>query len=79
MIVLKRQIEGVDMKITVKQAAEELGVSRQFIRIGLQTGTLPIGSAVKMKSRWVYCIPEERFRNFISGGDIENGRIVETS
>ena len=46
------------MRITVSQAAQILNVSEQFIRIGLQTGKLPIGSAVKMSSRWTYHISE---------------------
>lgn len=41
--------------MTVKEAAIELGCSEQFVRIGLQRKTLPIGTAVKMK-RWVYHI-----------------------
>lgn len=45
-------------KITVSQAADLLNVSQQFIRVGLQNGTLPIGSAVKMSSRWTYHISE---------------------
>lgn len=44
------------MRITVSQAADLMNVSPQFIRIGLQKGTLPIGSAVKMSSRWTYHI-----------------------
>ena len=43
-------------RITVSQAADLMNVSPQFIRIGLQKGTLPIGSAVKMSSRWTYHI-----------------------
>ena len=47
-----------DMRITVSEAADLMKVSPQFIRIGLQNGTLPIGSAVKMSSRWTYHISE---------------------
>ena len=43
-------------KIKVKDAAALLGVTEQFIRIGLQRGQLPIGAAVKFKSRWAYHI-----------------------
>ena len=42
-------------RITVKEAAELLGVSEQFVRIGMQRGQLPIGTAVKLK-RWAYHI-----------------------
>jgi len=41
-----------------------MGVSSQFIRIGLQRGTLPIGTAVKMSSVWTYYISPELFEQF---------------
>jgi len=43
-------------RIKVKDAAEILGVSQQFIRLGIQRGELPIGTAVKMSSKWTYHI-----------------------
>lgn len=43
-------------RITVKQAASMLGVSEQYIRVGMQRGWLPIGSCVKMSSKWTYHI-----------------------
>ena len=42
-------------RIKVSEAAKFMGVSEQFIRIGLQRQTLPIGHAVKMK-QWCYYI-----------------------
>lgn len=42
-------------RVTVSEAAKLMGCSAQFIRIGLQRGTLPIGHAVKLK-QWVYYI-----------------------
>jgi len=42
--------------ISVKEAAKVLGKSEQFVRIGLQRGLLPIGTAVKMSSIWTYHI-----------------------
>ena len=42
--------------MTVKEAASALGVSPQFVRIAMQKGVLPIGTAVKMSSRWTYHI-----------------------
>lgn len=53
-------------RLTVKQAAYLMGVSQQFIRVGLQTGRLPFGTAVKMSSRWTYYINEEKFFAYIS-------------
>lgn len=42
--------------ITVAEAAKILGKSEQFVRIGLQRNILPIGTAVKMSSKWTYHI-----------------------
>ena len=42
-------------RIKVADAAKLMGVSEQFIRIGLQRNTLPIGHAVKLK-QWAYYI-----------------------
>lgn len=53
------------MRITVKEAAKRLGVSEQFIRIGLQQNRLPIGTAVKMSSVWTYYITAELVENYI--------------
>ncbi len=51
--------------ISVKEAAEILGVSQQFVRIGLQQGTLPIGTAVKMSSRWTYHISPKLLEEYV--------------
>lgn len=55
--------------ISVKKAAEILGVSQQFVRIGLQRERLPIGTAVKMSSRWTYHISPKLLREYV--GNIE--------
>ena len=52
------------MKITIKDASNILEKSPQFVRIGLQRGILPIGTAVKMK-RWVYHISEKKLIEYI--------------
>lgn len=54
------------MRVTVKQAAKLLGVSEQFIRIGLQQGTLPIGCAVKMSERYTYYISKKKLEEYIN-------------
>ena len=54
----------MQQRITVSQAADLLNVSQQFIRVGLQNGTLPIGSAVKMSSRWTYHISEHLLEQY---------------
>lgn len=50
--------------MTVKEAARELGVSEQYIRIGLQRGLLQIGCAVKMSSRWTYYISRKKVNEY---------------
>ena len=62
-------------RITVKQAAEILNVTPQFVRIGIQRGWLPIGSAVKLpkSTQWTYLIPRERLETYLRGNDIVNG------
>lgn len=58
--------------IPVKVASEILGVSQQFIRIGLQQKTLPIGSAVKISSKWSYHISYELLKNYVGEERIRN-------
>lgn len=53
------------------EAAKQLGVSVNFIRIGLQQGRLPFGSAVKMSSRWTYQINEAALKNYQEGKNHE--------
>ena len=42
--------------ITIKEVARRLGKSEQFVRIGLQKGILPFGTAVQLSSRYTYHI-----------------------
>ena len=53
------------MRITVNEAAKLLGVSPQFVRLGLQRGELPIGSAVKMSSVYTYHISRQLLDEYI--------------
>lgn len=48
-------------RLSVPRAAELMGVSSQFIRIGLQRNTLPFGYAVKNGNRWTYYISPLKF------------------
>lgn len=57
-------------KITVIEAAKILHVSDQFVRIGLQRNALPIGTALKMSSKWTYQISAALLAQY-SGADIE--------
>ncbi|MDR3599400.1 MAG: hypothetical protein P4L49_02775 [Desulfosporosinus sp.] len=50
--------------LSVQEAAELLNKSKQFIRIGLQRGILPFGSAVKLSTKWTYYISPTRFYDY---------------
>lgn len=54
-------------RMSVKEAAERLGVSISAIHYGLQQCTLPIGWAVKHPDRWAYYIKKQWVEDFISG------------
>ena len=51
--------------IKVGKAAEVMGKSQQFVRIGLQRGLLPFGTAIKMTSVWTYHISPKLFYDYI--------------
>lgn len=61
-------------KIPVAKAAEIMGVSKEFVRIGLQRGTLDFGVAVKMSSRWTYYINPQQFENYIKDSNKSKGK-----
>lgn len=56
-----------EKKISIEKAAELMGKSKQFVRIGLQRGAFNFGSAVKMSSKWSYYISPTLFYKFING------------
>jgi len=45
-----------EMNLTVKQTAQLMDKSEQFIRIGLQSNIFPFGHAVKLSTKWTYHI-----------------------
>ena len=51
--------------IPINIVAELLNKSPQFVRIGLQSQRLPIGSAVKMSTQWTYHVSYEMLKNYI--------------
>lgn len=55
------------MNLSVTEAAKLLEKSPQFVRIGLQRGILPIGTAVKMSSRWTYHISKAKVYEYLGG------------
>ena len=53
-------------RITVKRAAELTGLSQLTIRLGLQYGSLPFGSAIKTsKHRTVYYISPAKLAEYL--------------
>lgn len=59
--------------ISVKDAASILGVSQQFVRVGLQREKLPIGTAVKMSSKWTYHISPKLLEEYVGGTNVKEG------
>lgn len=54
-----------DNNLTIEEAADLMGVSRQFIRVGLQKGVLPFGYAVQVSSkRYTYFISKQKFKEY---------------
>ena len=52
-------------RVSVAQAAKELGVSQQFIRICMQRGELPIGICTKLNgSTYTYLITRGKLDEF---------------
>lgn len=55
----------------VKEAAQRLKKSEQFVRIGLQRQTLPFGTAVKMSpNRWNYHISDKLFKEYLGNEEV---------
>lgn len=55
--------------LSVKEAAEMMGKSQQFVRIGLQRNLLPFGTAIKMSSVWTYYISPRKFYEYVGIND----------
>lgn len=54
------------MNMSIKEVAEELGKSQQFVRIGIQRGILPFGIAqVVSGEKYSYYISPEKFYKYI--------------
>lgn len=65
-----KNTENKPLNVKVSDAAKMLGKSEQFVRIGLQRGLLPIGTAVKMSSKWTYHISPKLLKEYV-GEDID--------
>lgn len=62
---VEKEAEIAIKSISVKEAAAIMGKSTQFIRVGLQRGLLPFGTAVKMSSVWTYYISPKQFYEYV--------------
>ena len=63
--------DNVIYNVSPNEAAEIIGSSPQFVRIGLQQGRLPFGTAVKMTSNWVYHISLKLLKEYIGKERVE--------
>lgn len=54
--------------VSIAEAADRMGKSKQFIRVALQNGIAPFGFAVKVSGdKWSYHISPMKFENYLSG------------
>ena len=51
--------------VSIKEAADIMRKSQQFVRVGLQLGKLPFGTAIKTSSKWSYYINPAQFNKYI--------------
>ena len=52
-------------KVKVAEAARLMGVSQQFIRVGLQKEKLPFGCAIRMSNKkYTYFISKQKFTEY---------------
>jgi excisionase family DNA binding protein len=56
------------MKITIKQAAEAVGVSDQCMRVMIQNGVIEGAKCYGPKVRRTYFITDEIIKDFMKGG-----------
>lgn len=61
--------------LTIKQAAKLLGKSEMFVRIGIQRGILPFGTAILLpgRNRYSYHIPKSSVYEYLGlNSDLQN-------
>lgn len=69
----KKEFSAPVRRITIALAARCLGKSEQFIRIGLQRGLLPFGTAVPGSgNRWNYDIRPKKFREYVGAEQFDS-------
>ena len=58
--------------MTIKQAAQQLRLSEQLIRVWIQNGTCPFGYIIRAGQRKTYYVNESELRKFINGENKSN-------
>ena len=58
-------------KLSIKEVAKEMNKSEQFVRVGLQNGVFPFGTAVKLSNRYSYHISPQKFYEYM-GKEYQN-------
>ena len=56
---------NINNKISIKGVAKRMGKSEQFVRVGLQRGILPIGTAIQLSSRYTYHISPKLLKEYL--------------
>ncbi len=56
--------------LSVKEAAEKMGIPIMALYIGLREDKYPFGVAVKQEKEWSYYINRQRFELWMSGADL---------
>lgn len=57
-----------DQRMPVVEAAEILGINPQLLRLGLQQGRFPFGTAIQTsKRRWSYYVNRRKFFEYLNG------------
>ena len=55
--------------ISVKEAAKMMNKSEMFVRVGLQRGILPIGTAIQTSSKYSYHISPKLLKEYLGEDD----------
>lgn len=69
-IVVKTEVKKKG-KITVEKAAKLMGVSKEYVRMGLIQNRLPFGTAVRKSTVWTYHISPKLFYEYLGSKRIE--------
>ena len=60
----------MDGNVSVRDAARIMHKSESFVRIGLQREKLPIGTAIKISSKYTYHISPKLLRDYMGNVDM---------